>query len=402
MPLSFEQELQASLPEHTYGVEYCLAVDAWLTQHQEARVECVNIVRSMLLKMEEYSASDLDLGAAGCNNQIWLRVYGIKKPYPVFGTFSFLATTSMILCWLSTLQKKYLYNRKDVDFSSSLEDTDGLHRYRGSVYYDQNFPAATFRRINLKIFPIETLGFAKPIIERMDLRFEKTGLTIVTGITGSGKSTTLDSIVDMNNRISQGHIIIIALPIEFIHTSRQCIVRHREVTVDVESFEAGAVESLRHNPDIVVVGEMRDPTTIATVLEITDSGHKVFTTLHTSSAIDSVHRIVAEFPNDEQERIRNRLSEVLSVIVSQKLVPTLDNKLVMAKEVLSVDSSVQAAIRNKNVGEVYQMMIEGKKYGMITLEQDLHDLYRRGVISNKTALNYANNKKRILQLLSSI
>jgi len=223
---------------------------------------------------------------------------------------------------------------------------------------------------------------------------------LITGITGSGKSTTLDAIIDMNNRENQAHIVIIGHPIEHVHESKLSMVRHREVGVDVRSFEHGAVEALRQDPDIIVVGEMRDPRTIATVLEITDSGHKAFTTLHTSSAIDSIHRIIAEFPPDEQERIRNRLADVLSVTMSQKLVPTVDHKLVMAKEILAVDASVQAAIRNKNIGEIYQMMIEGRRLGMCTLEQDLQDLFKRGIITNVTAMNFANNKKRMAQLLT--
>ncbi len=223
---------------------------------------------------------------------------------------------------------------------------------------------------------------------------------MVTGITGSGKSTTLDAVIDMNNRDNAAHIVIIGHPIEYVHKSKQSLVRHREVGPDVQSFEAGAVEALRQDPDIIVVGEMRDARTIATVLEITDSGHKAFTTLHTSSAIDSIHRIVAEFPPEEQDRIRNRLADVLSVCMSQKLVPTIDGKLVLAKEILSVDPSVQAAIRNKNIGEIYQMMVEGKRTGMCTLEQDLKDLLRKGIITQQNAMNYANNKKRMQQLLS--
>ncbi|MFA6720362.1 MAG: ATPase, T2SS/T4P/T4SS family, partial [Candidatus Cloacimonadaceae bacterium] len=222
----------------------------------------------------------------------------------------------------------------------------------------------------------------------------------ITGMTGSGKSTTLDAVIDMNNRDNHGHIVIIANPIEYVHESKYCLVRHREVGVDVLSFSHGAIEALRQDPDIIMVGEMRDPNTISTVLEITDSGHKAFTTLHTSSAIDSIHRIVAEFPPEEQERIRNRLADVLSVIISQKLIPTGDGKLVMTREILSVDASVQAAIRNKNIGEIYQMMVEGRRYGMCTLEQDLHELFKRGIISNRTAMSFANNKKRMHQLIS--
>ena len=137
-------------------------------------------------------------------------------------------------------------------------------------------------------------------------------------------------------------------------------------------------------------------------MEITDSGHKAFTTLHTSSAIDSIHRIIAEFPPDSQERVRNRLADVLSVTMSQKLVPTVDGKLALAKEILSVDSSIQAAIRNKNIGEIYQMMVEGRRTGMCTLEQDLKELFRKGIISQQTAINFANNKKRMQQLLTML
>jgi twitching motility protein PilT len=234
----------------------------------------------------------------------------------------------------------------------------------------------------------------------MNLKHEKTGLILITGITGSGKSTTLDAIIDMNNRENAAHIVIIGNPIEYVHESKSCLVRHREVGSDVLTFESGAVEALRQDPDIIVVGEMRDAQTIATVLEITDSGHKAITTLHTSSAIDSIHRIIAEFPPEEQERIRNRLADVLSVTMSQKLIPTIDGKLVMAKEILSTDASVQAAIRNKNIGEIYQMMVEGRRYGMCTLEQDLRDLHRKGIITQQTAVNYANNKKRMVQLFS--
>jgi twitching motility protein PilT len=402
MPLSFISELTASIPRHSEsGLELCEHIDHWFQEHPQHREEAYELLRSFLLKMRTENASDLDLGAPGCNGFAWMRVYQVKKPIPEYGKFSYAETTAIILSWLSKYQKKILYVSRSVDFSINIEEDGMRHRFRTTVYFDQLFPAINFRRINETIFPLEALSIPKPILDRMDLRYEKVGLVLVTGITGSGKSTTLDSIIDMNNRNNQSHIVIIAHPIEYVHESRLSIVRHREVGIDVNSFQEGAIQALRQDPDIIMVGEMRDPKTISTVLEITDSGHKTFTTLHTSSAIDSIHRIVAEFPSEEQDRIRNRLADVLTVIMSQKLVPTVDNKIVLAKEILSVDSSVQAAIRNKNIGEIYQMMIEGRKMGMITLEQDLQRLYKSGIITNRTALNYANNKSRIMQLLSS-
>ena len=317
-----------------------------------------------------------------------------------FGEYSLIDTNAIILSWLSLNQRQRLFMQKSIDFPLAI-DIDGKEvRFRGTAFFDRNALGANFRRINDTLFTIEELGIPEMVANRMNLRYEKTGLILVTGITGSGKSTTLNAIIDMNNKENEAHIVSIDSPIEYVHKSKKCLVRHREVGVDVLSFEHGAIEALRQDPDIIVVGEMREPQTIATVLEITDSGHKAFTTLHTSSALDSVHRIVAEFPPDSQERVRNRLADVLRVCMSQKLVPTLDGKLTIAKELLSVDSSVQAAIRNKNIGEIYQMMIEGKKMGMITMEQDLKCLFQRGIISQDTAMNYANNKRRMKQLLS--
>lgn len=288
-----------------------------------------------------------------------------------------------------------------MDFSLSLILAKGeeASRFRGDIYYERNSLVANFRRINQELFTIESLEFPNIITKRFNLKYEKSGLFLITGITGSGKSCTLDSIVDMNNHQNESHIVIIGNPIEYIHRSDKSLVRHREIGEDVISFEEGTYQALRQDPDIIVVGEMRDRKTIATVLEATDSGHKVFSTMHTSSAIDSIHRLIAEFPPLEQERVRYRLADTLKVIVSQKLIPNIEDKLVMCKEILSVDDSVKAAIKNKNIGEIYQMITEGKKKGMISLEQDLFNKYKQKIITKETMINYANNKKRINQLL---
>ncbi len=198
----------------------------------------------------------------------------------------------------------------------------------------------------------------------------------------------------------ESHVVIIASPIELVHKPIRSIIRHREVGRDVASFKKGAIQALRQDPDIIVIGELRDPETIQTALEITDSGHKTFGTLHTSSAMESIERIIGEIPVDEQNRVRMRLADVLTCVISQKLVPSLDGKRVLAKEVLLVTPSVKAAIRNNNVGEIYQMLMEGGKLGMHTMEQDLKRLYDQGKISKEMALNNSNNKKRMEKLLN--
>ena len=196
-----------------------------------------------------------------------------------------------------------------------------------------------------------------------------------------------------------GHVVIIGSPIETIHDSKKCIIRHREVGRDVLSFKEGTIQALRQDPDIIVIGEMRDPDTILTALEVTDSGHKVFSTLHTASAVESIDRIIGECPPEEQDRVRERLADVLTCVISQKLLPSLDGKRVLAKEVLLMNASVRAAIKNNNTGEIYQMIHESSHLGMNTMEQDLKRLVDERKISVEEGLNFANNKKRFKELM---
>jgi twitching motility protein PilT len=257
------------------------------------------------------------------------------------------------------------------------------------------------RMINPKIRPIDSFEFHPNVLKVLSHSYIKFGLTLITGITGSGKSSTLDAIIDFHNKFDPAHIVIIGAPIEMVHKSNVSIIRHREVGRDVLSFKDGVVQCLRQDPDIIVVGEMRDPETIMSALEITDTGHKVFSTLHTSSAVESIDRIIAEVPSIEQERVRSRLADILTAVISQKLVPTINNKLTLAKEVLVVNSSVKAAIKNNNTGEIYMMINQGGQSGMITMEQDLKRLYLNKKITLENAIAFANNKTRMQQILSA-
>lgn len=274
-------------------------------------------------------------------------------------------------------------------------------RFRADAYFDLDTLALNMRAISATTRPLESLGFHQNAIRMMSHNYIKFGLSLVTGITGSGKSTTLDAIIDYHNKFDPAHIVILSSPIEYVHVSNKAIIRHREVGKDVLSFQEGVVQALRQDPDIIVIGEMRDPETIMAALEITDTGHKVFSTLHTSSAVESIDRIIAEVNPVEQERVRNRLADVLTSVVSQKLVPTVDKKRVMAKEVLLVTPSVRAAIKNNNTSEIYMMIVQGGPQGMITMEQDLLRLMKQRLITKEIALSYANNKTRMLQLLKA-
>ena len=402
MSLSFTPEMLVTLPDYLIGTNRFQNINKMITFNASWRKLAFDHLKRLLRKMRELEASDIDFGGLGAKGKIWFRTHGNKTPVENLPHYSNDEVTAILLSALSDDQKVSLFKNKNVDFSVGidLEDGESFSRFRGDVYYECNTLVANFRRINENLFKIKDLRFPSIITKRLNLQYEKAGLILVTGITGSGKSCTLDSIVDLNNHENNAHIIIIGDPIEYIHQSDKCLIRHREIGEDVLTFREGVIQALRQDPDIIVVGEMRDAATMATVLEATDSGHKCFTTLHTSSAIESIHRIIAEFPPIEQERVRNRLADTLKVILSQKLIPDRNGKLTLTKEILSVNASVRAAIRNSNINEIYQMINEGKKSGMRTLEQDLFSLYKTNVIKKATAMNFSNNKKRMSQLLT--
>ncbi len=396
VPLSHEL---AQIPENKKGIERVEAISLIVSNNSTYRIECKAKLESFLQAMTTYDASDMDFGGLGADNKIWLRIHGKKSPFPELGEISHSEATAIICSILSEKNIERLVRDQSADFSYKMNAAGASTRFRSNTYMDMDFLAVNFRKINPVLFPMDSFGFPPPIIRRVDFDFEQKGLILITGVTGSGKSTTLDAIINLNNENNQGHITIIGNPIEYFHRSNQCIVRHREVGKDTTSFKQGTVESLRQDPDIIVIGEMRDSDTIMTALEITDSGHKVFSTLHTGSATESVHRIIAECPVEEQERVRYRLADVLSVVICQKLVPTTDGKRILAKEILNVTPNISAAIINNNVSEIYQMINEGKEYGMVTMEQDLMRLFINKIITRKVAIGYANNKKRIIDLL---
>ena len=369
-------------------------------QPDEIKLQLKTLFDSFLLRMKELEVSDIDLGGPGCDERIWFRVFGTKKPEDSLGRYALEETDLLILNILTEFERKQLFQERSLDLSYRVFDKAENHwtRYRAHVYFDLMHLAVNMRRVNDKIIPFPKLGFHEEVAKALSLKYQKSGLILVTGITGSGKSTTLDSIIDANNRTMEAHIVIIADPVEYVHKPIKSIVKHREVGRDVHSFKEGTVQALRQDPDIIMIGEMRDADTIMTVLEVVDSGHKVFSTLHTSSAVESIDRILGEIPPNEQPRVRTRLADVLTCVISQKLIPSQDGKRVLAKEVMLTNPSIKNAIRNNNTGEIYQIMHQSNEQGMNTMEQDLARLYTNNQISYFEAYINANNKKRLEEL----
>ncbi len=395
--------LLGSIPARLTGEDRLRAIADGLTRLDAPDLDRLReVVETFVARMLDLNASDIDAGGPACNGRVWYRVNGDKKPREEMGTYSTDETNALFLALLNEPQKAVLFDACSIDFSFQLPflGSDGRRRrFRATCYFDQDELGLNMRAITDTVRPLSGMDFHPEIQRRLMFRHERDGLTLVTGVTGSGKSSTLDAVIDANNEDSCAHIVIVGKPIEYVHSSKKSIVRHREVGRDVPTFKDGIVQALRQDPDIVVIGEMRDPETISSALEITDSGHKVFSTLHTSSAVESIDRIIGEYPHEEQDRIRNRLADVLRCVVSQKLAPKIGGGRVLCKEVLWMTPSARAAVKNNNAGEVYQMMWEGAALGMTTMEQDLVRLVRARMITPETAYSYANNKRRLQQLM---
>ncbi|MFZ1731946.1 MAG: PilT/PilU family type 4a pilus ATPase [Bacteroidota bacterium] len=389
------------IPGHYFGTEKQHYIAKKLETLDDKAIQVLRqFYERIVARMREVEASDIDIGSFGTRGEIWFRVHGNKLPQKNLPELKSPYCDVLIQSLVMPGQRQTLLERRSLDFSYHVEENGERFRYRGNAYFDLDAVGMNMRAITANIRPYSSFNFHPNITNIVSLKNTKEGLILVTGITGSGKSTTLDAIIDANNNTVDSHIIIIGAPIEYVHTPMRSVVRHREVGRDVLSFKDGTVQALRQDPDIVVIGEMRDPETIMAALEITDSGHKVFSTLHTSAAVESIDRIIGEVPPAEQERVRNRLADVLKLVISQKLVPTVDHKRVLAKEMLIVTPSVRAAIKNGNTGEIYQMITEGSALGMITMEQDLYRLFKSHIIGLDEAINYSNNKKRLRQLIN--
>jgi twitching motility protein PilT len=282
----------------------------------------------------------------------------------------------------------------DVDFAYEIP---GLARYRANYFQQKYGVGAVFREIPNKITTCTELGLPSVVARLATL---PRGLVLVTGPTGSGKSTTLAAIIDEANRLRKDHIVTIEDPIEFVHQSQGCIINHREVGIHTKSFAAALRGALREDPDIILVGEMRDLETISLAIEAASTGHLVFATVHTTSAAKTVDRIIEVFPASEQLQIRSTLADGLRAVISQVIFKRIDvrNRCV-AMEILIANSAVRNLIRESKTYQIPSMMQTGKKYGMQLLDDAIMDLYSRGWIGSEDAYMKANDKTRFRPLL---
>lgn len=284
--------------------------------------------------------------------------------------------------------------QRELDRSFEIE---GLSRFRMNVFFQRGFVGAAIRCIPFKILSFSECGL--PIKVVTDLCRRPKGLVLITGATGSGKSTTLASIIDKVNEERACHIITIEDPIEFVHANKQAVVDQREVGQDTNSFGLALKHVLRQDPDVILVGEMRDLETIEAALTIAETGHLVFATLHTSDAVQTVNRIIDVFPSHQQQQVRTQLSFVLVGIVSQQLIPKVGGfGRVLGCEVMIATAAVKSMVREQKVHQIYSLMQTGQKEGMQTMNQALYELYSRKLISYEDATSRSTDPDDLIRL----
>jgi twitching motility protein PilT len=348
-------------------------------------------IDALLERMVGLNASDLHITVG---SPPVVRVNGTLQPLEGTEPLAPDQTHQLLYRILSTEQQKTLEVKRQIDMAHSIP---GLARFRVNVYFQRETLGAAFRLIPAEIKTLEELG----IPSTLHVLTEKPrGLVLVTGPTGSGKSTTLAALIDEINRKRREHILTIEDPVEFVHRHKKCIVNQREIGPDTPSFAEGLRAALRQDPDVILLGEMRDLETIGTAITAAETGHLVFATLHTQSAPSTVDRIIDAFPGAQQEQVRVQLAGTLEGIVTQALLKTSDGAgRVAALEILYPDDAVRNLIRQGKVEQIYSVMQTGTSKGMQTMEQALAELTLRRIISLDTALSRSSRPDQLFGLL---
>jgi twitching motility protein PilT len=348
-------------------------------------------LRTLLDEMIERDASDLHVTAG---DRPKMRVDGDIVNSAIEHVLTPRDTLQLAYSVLTENQKKRFEMEDELDFSFGIAN---LSRFRGNVFKQRGCVSMVIRRIPFQIKTFEELQLPAVIAGFAE---RPRGLVLVTGPTGSGKSTTLAAMIDKINTERRGHIITVEDPIEFIHRHRNCIINQREVGADTKSFASALKYALREDPDVILIGEMRDLETIQAALTIAETGHLVFATLHTNSAAEAINRIIDVFPSHQQSQVRAQLAFVLEGIITQVLLPKISGRgRAMAAEVLVVTPAIRALVRDDKVHQIYSLMQSGKKFGMQTMNDALYQLYVNRLVSADECVRSSGDPNEFLRMI---
>jgi twitching motility protein PilT len=348
-------------------------------------------LRILLEEMIERDASDLHITAG---ERPKLRIDGEITNSNLDFTMTPKDTMQLAYSVLTENQKKRFEMEDELDFSFGIQN---LARFRGNCFKQRGCVSMVIRQIPFSIKTFDDLKLPD-VIRKMAER--PRGLVLVTGPTGSGKSTTLAAMIDKINKERKGHIITVEDPIEFIHRHQGCIVNQREVGTDTKSFQASLKYALRQDPDVILIGEMRDLDTIQAALTISETGHLAFATLHTNSAAEAINRIIDVFPSHQQSQVRAQLAFVLEGVITQTLLPKAKGRgRAMAAEILVCTPAVRALIRDDKIHQIYSTMQSGKKYGMQTMNDALYQLYINREVAEEECLRASHDPNEFLRMI---
>ncbi|EQB64163.1 MAG: hypothetical protein RBG1_1C00001G1742 [candidate division Zixibacteria bacterium RBG-1] len=345
-------------------------------------------LRDLLEIMMKKKASDLHI-TVGTPPQ--LRVDGKLQKLPM-ESLTPEETKKLAYSIMSEKQRQKFEEKSELDLSFGIEN---LSRYRCNVFMQRGNVAIAIRQIPFRVPSFEELGLTKVVSEFANL---PRGLVLITGPTGSGKSTTLAAIIDKINRERNLHIITVEDPIEYLHRHNSSLINQREVYSDTQSFGSALKYALREDPDVVLIGEMRDLETVESALNISETGHLAFATLHTSSCAESITRIIDVFPTNQQAQVRVTLSFVLQAVVTQQLIPKVGGGRVLGLEIMTATPAIRALIRDEKIHQIYSSIQAGQKYGMRTMNQSLAELY----LAHKITLAEAQARTSSIQELNDI
>lgn len=348
-------------------------------------------IKELLTKTIEKGASDLHIVVG---SPPIMRLNGNLEAMHEYPVLKPDETQEIIYSVMSEEQIAMFETDRECDLSFGIE---GLSRFRLNVYRDRGSVVAAFRAIPFEIRGFEELGLPRVVA---DFAYRPLGLVLICGPTGSGKSTTLASIIDKINRERPVHIITIEDPIEYLHNHNVATINQREVNADTKSFGAALKRVLRQDPDVILIGEMRDPETIAAALTVAETGHLAFATLHTNDALQSINRIVDVFPSNQQDQIRTQLSFVLEGIAVQQLIPRADGMgRALALEVMLPNTAIRSLIREQKLQQIPSMIEIGAGEGMMTMNQSLYRLMRRNVITSDMAFKRSADPEGLRRLM---
>ncbi len=351
-------------------------------------------IRGFLEEVVKRGATDLHISA---DSPPLIRLDGQLNALP-FPALTANETKNLCYSLLTDSQRHRFEEESELDFSFGIR---GLSRFRGNLFLQKGNVGGAFRTIPHEVRSLADLGVPPVVAELTKL---PRGLVLVTGPTGSGKSTTLASMLDRINRERHEHIVTIEDPIEFVHQHRHCLVNQREVYADTHAFADALRHVLRQDPDVVLIGEMRDLETVASALTVAETGHLVLSSLHTNSAVQTINRIIDIFPSTQQPQVRAQLSLILQGVVSQQLLPRVDGRgRVLAVEVMIPNPAIRNLIREEKIHQIYSQLQVGQlKFGMQTMSQSLVDLFQRHLISYEEAIGHATEPDEVRTMLGAL